>query len=77
MIEIRDGTIHFLDNTYVEIIVLPLTTQQLKEKKKHNQAMLEIATALRYVEFDDIKAARLQKKCRIYCRPFMEETRMS
>ena len=31
-----------------------LTTNDLN-KKEHNQAMLEIASALNYVEFDDIK----------------------
>ena len=30
------------------------TTKDMK-KKEHNQAMLEIASALSYVEFDDIK----------------------
>ena len=31
------------------------TTKQLKQKKEHNQTMLEIASTLIYVEFDDIK----------------------
>ena len=45
---------------YVDIVG-PLTTQQLKEKKKHNQAMLEIASALSYLEFEDIKGCKLAK----------------
>ena len=32
-----------------------LTTEDMKKKKEHNQAMLEIASALSYAEFDDIK----------------------
>ena len=33
----------------------PLTTNDLRKKKEHNQAMSEIASALNYVEYDDIK----------------------
>ena len=33
----------------------PLTTNDLSKQKEHNQAMLEIASALSYAEFDDIK----------------------
>ena len=33
----------------------PLTTEDLNKKKKHNQALLEIALALSYAEYDDIK----------------------
>ena len=32
-----------------------LTSKQLKERKEHNQAMLEIASALSYSEYEDIK----------------------
>ena len=32
------------------------TTEDVKKKREHNQVMLEIASALRYVEFDDIKS---------------------
>ena len=32
-----------------------LTTKDMKKKKEHNQVMLEIASALSYAEFDDIK----------------------
>ena len=32
-----------------------LTTDDLSKKKEHNQAMLEIASALSYAEYDDIK----------------------
>ena len=33
----------------------PLTTKDLNKKREHNQAMLEIASALNYAEYDDIK----------------------
>ena len=33
----------------------PLTAKDLSKKKEHNQAMLEIASTLSYVEYDDIK----------------------
>ena len=33
----------------------PLTAEDLRKMKEHNQAMLEIASALSYVEYDDIK----------------------
>ena len=39
-----------------------LTTNDLKKKKEHNQAMLEIASSLSYVEFDDIKGCDSAKK---------------
>ena len=39
-----------------------LTTEDMKKKKAHNQAMLEIASALSYVEFDDIKNLDSVKK---------------
>ena len=32
------------------------TTDDLRKRKEHNQAMLEIASTLSYVEFDDIKS---------------------
>ena len=31
------------------------TAEQMKQKQEHNQAMLEIASALNYAESDDIK----------------------
>ena len=33
----------------------PLSADDLNKKKEHNQAMLEIASALSYAKFDDIK----------------------
>ena len=33
----------------------PLTANDMNKKKEHNQAMLEIASALSYAEYDDIK----------------------
>ena len=35
--------------------VEPLTIDDMTKKKEHNQEMLEIASALSYVEYDDIK----------------------
>ena len=32
-----------------------LTAEDLKNKQQHNQTMMEIASALNYAEFDDIK----------------------
>ena len=34
----------------------------MKKKKEHNQAMLEIASTLRYVKLDDIKGCDSAKK---------------
>lgn len=51
---ISDAAINFVDNEYVKITIVPLTGQQLKEKQERNQAMLEIASPLSYIEFDDI-----------------------
>ena len=39
---------------YVDTIG-PLTADDLSKKKEHNQAVLEIASALNYAEYDDIK----------------------
>ena len=39
---------------HVDPIGVP-TTEDMKKKKAHNQAMLEIASALSYAKFDDIK----------------------
>lgn len=36
-------------------LVGPLSIDDLNKRKEHNQAMLEIASALSYAEFDDIK----------------------
>ena len=33
----------------------PLTRDDMNKKKEHNQAMLEIASALSYAKYDDIK----------------------
>ena len=33
----------------------PLSADDLNKRKEHNHAMLEIASALNYAEFDDIK----------------------
>ena len=38
------------------------TAEDMKKKKEHNQATLEIASALSYVKFDDIKGHGTTKK---------------
>ena len=58
LVGIGDGAIH---NAYVEI-PRPLTTKQMKEKQEHNYAMLEIASALIYTKFDNIKECTTAKK---------------
>lgn len=55
LVGIRDGVIYFVDNVYVEIKIVHLAIQQLKEKQQHNRPMLEIASSLSYVELEDIK----------------------
>ena len=37
------------------------TADDMRKKKEHNQAMLEIASSLNYVEFDDIKDCETTK----------------
>ena len=39
-----------------------LTAEDMEKKKEHNQVMLKIASAPRYVEFDDIKGCDTAKK---------------
>ena len=41
----------------------PPTTDDLRKRKENNQAMLEIASALSYAEFDDIKGLDSAKRC--------------
>ena len=62
LVGIGDGAIYFLDNGYVEIIVLPLTTQWLEDKQEKNHAMLKIVLALSYAKFDDLKDFDSTKK---------------
>ena len=38
------------------------TIEDMRKKKEHNQAMLEIASTLSYVKFDDIKGLESEKK---------------
>ena len=38
------------------------SVEDMKKKKEHNQAMLEIASALSYVKFDDIKGYDIVNK---------------
>ena len=52
---IGDVALDFLESTYVDITIVPLNAQQLKEKQEHNQSLLEITSSLSYVEFDELK----------------------
>ena len=52
----------------------PLTVEDLSKKKEHNQTMLEIALALSYVEYDDIKGCDTTHK--IWKTLSMEEMRI-
>ena len=52
---ISDSAINFVDNKYVKVTTTHLIIDQLKQKHEQNQAILEIALALSYVYFDDLK----------------------
>ena len=41
---------------------ITLATEDMRKKKEHNQAMLEISSTLIYAEFDDIKCLDSAKK---------------
>ena len=43
-------------------LVGALTTEDMQKKKEHNQAMVEITSALRYAKFDDLKGWDIAKK---------------
>ncbi len=49
---ISDHTQTSIEEEYIDLVVP--TIEDMK-KKEHNQEMLEIASALNYVKFDDIK----------------------
>ena len=51
---IGDTTWSSVESTYVDPTG-SLTTKQLKARKEHNQAMLEIASTLSYSKYEDIK----------------------
>ena len=42
---------------YFDLVGAP-TVEDMKKKKEHNQAMMEIASALSYAKFDDIKGCK-------------------
>ena len=48
-----------VEHPYVDQIGT-LTTKQLKGRKEYNQAMLEIASALSYSEYEDVKGCVMQ-----------------
>ena len=58
---IRDYAQSCIDIEHVDLVG-NLTTDDMRKKKEHNQAMLEIASALSYAEFDDIKGLDTTKK---------------
>ena len=47
---------------HVDLVGVP-TTEDMNKKKEHNQTMLEIASALSYAKFDDIKGIDSANKC--------------
>lgn len=58
---IGDLAKYYVKHDYV-IPTPPLTTKEMKEKQEHNHAMLEIASALNYHEFEYIKDCTTAKK---------------
>ena len=48
LVGIGDSVINFVKNTYVEITIVPLIAQKLKEKQEHKKAMLETTLILSY-----------------------------
>ena len=50
-----DTRLEFLENQYVSPPD-PLTMDQMVDKKNHNTMMIDIASALNYVEFDEVKS---------------------
>ena len=51
---IGDNVTHWFKNEYITPIG-PLNVEQINEKRNHNSLMIEIASSLDDVEFDDIK----------------------
>ena len=62
LVGIGDSVINFVKNTYVEITIVPLIAQKLKEKQEHKQAMLETTLILSYAKFYDIKYCKTTKE---------------
>lgn len=59
---VGDFALYYLDNEYIEAR-RPITILQIiKEKKKHNQMMIDLTSSLSYVEFDDVKDCTTTKK---------------
>ena len=49
-----------MENVYTKIVGT-LNTKQLKARKEHNHAMLEIVFALSYSEYEDVKGCANEK----------------
>ena len=62
LVGIGDIVINFVENTYVEITIVPLISQKLKEKQEHKQAMLETTLILSYAKSYHIKYCKTTKE---------------
>lgn len=60
IIGIGDSTWHSVENGYI-VPTGPLTMDQLRERKEHNKAILEIASTLSYSEYEDVKLCNSAK----------------
>ena len=58
---IGDHAQNLITMEHVDPVGVPIV-EDMKKKKEHNQAMLEIASALSYAEFDEIKGLDSSKK---------------
>lgn len=58
---IGDYALYYLDNQYTPPTP-PMTIDQMKAKQEHNNLMIEIASSLNDVEFDDIKDCATTKE---------------
>lgn len=61
LVGIGDSKKYYVEHDYVAPAA-PMTIEEMKLKQEHNQAMLEIASALSYPEFEDIKECTTTKK---------------
>ena len=59
---ISDSSYKYLDATY-KTPTRTLSVEDIAEKKNHNIMMIDIASALSYAEFDEVKDCKLLFKC--------------
>ena len=57
---VEDFALYYLDNAYIEA-PRPMTIKKTKEKG-YNQMMIDLASSLCYVEFDDVKDCTTAKQ---------------